>query len=147
MTTIVPPEGGRELVARGSRMLFKAVGATTRGRFSLMDRTLPPRGRAPAAHRHPETLEMFVVLEGTLTFILEGKRTAVGSGSCVIVSDGDSHTFVNESDVAARVLIIHAPALDAYFEDLATLWAGAEPPSPDEEAANMRRHGLEPDRG
>ena len=144
MTQVVPPKGGKEFVARGSRMLFKAVGATTGGRFSLMDRTLPPHGRPPAAHRHPETAEMFLVLEGTLTFILDGERQAVDAGGCVIVSEGASHTFVNDFDAPARTLIIHAPALDGYFEDLAALWAREQPPTPDEEVDNMRKHGLEP---
>ena len=144
MTTIVPPGGGMQLTARGSQMLFKAVGATTGGRFSLMDRTLPPHGRPPAPHRHPGALEMFLILEGTLTFILDGERATVEANGCVIVSEGASHTFVNESDAPARTLIIHAPALDGYFEDLASLWAREEPPTADEEAANMRKHGLEP---
>lgn len=144
MTTIIPPDGGRELVARGSRMLFKAVGATTNGRFSLMDRALPPHGRPPAPHRHPGTLEMFLVLDGSLTFTLDGERHRVEAGGCVIVPEGASHTFVNDSDSPARTLILHSPALDGYFEDLAALWARTEPPTPDEEAAVMRRHGLEP---
>jgi Cupin domain len=80
MTLILPSGSGHWLVARGSRMLFKATAATTGGRFSLMDRTIPPHGRAPAAHRHPATLEMFMVLEGTLDFVLDGQRTAVDAG-------------------------------------------------------------------
>jgi uncharacterized cupin superfamily protein len=144
MTIVMPPDGGKELNARGSRMLFKAVGATTGGRFSLMDRTLPPHGRPPAAHRHPGTVEMFLVLEGSLTFILDGERATVDAGGCVIVSEGAAHTFVNESDAPTRTLIIHAPALDRYFEDLSALWARDQPPRADEEGANMRRHGLEP---
>jgi hypothetical protein len=42
------------------------------------------------------------------------------------------------------VLIIHAPALDSYFEELAELWAASEPPSHEAELDLMRRHGLEP---
>jgi quercetin dioxygenase-like cupin family protein len=125
-------------------MLFKAVAATTGGRFSLMDRTLPPHGRPPAAHRHPAALEMFLVMDGTLTFGIEGERTTVDAGGCLIVPEGASHTFVNESDAPARTLIIHAPALDGYFEDLAALWSRAQPPTLAQEAATMRKHGLEP---
>ena len=144
MTTVVPPGEGRRLVARGSQMLFKAVGATTGGRFLLMDRTLPAHGRPPAPHRHPAALEMFLILEGTLTFLLDGERTVVHADGCVIVPEGTNHTFVNESDAPARTLIVHAPALDGYFEELAALWARDAPPSADQEAAIMRRHGLEP---
>ena len=144
MTTVVPPGEGRRLAARGSQMLFKAVGATTGGRFSLMDRTLSAYGRPPAPHRHPNALEMFLIMEGTLTFMLDGERTVVHADGFVIVPEGTSHTFVNESDAAVRTLIVHAPALDGYFEDLAALWARDDPPSAAQEAAIMRRHGLEP---
>jgi quercetin dioxygenase-like cupin family protein len=141
---IVPVGEGRRLEARGSVMLFKATAATTGGRFSLMDRTVPPHGRPPAAHRHPLTVEAFLVLEGALTFIIDGQRTSVAAGGCVILSEGEAHTFVNEGDLPARTLIIHAPALDPYFEDLAALWSRAEDPTTAEELEVMRHHGLEP---
>jgi quercetin dioxygenase-like cupin family protein len=84
------------------------------------------------------------VLDGELTFTLEGQRTPVGAGGFVIVQDAESHTFVNEADRPARVLILHAPPLDGYFEDLATLWSNGRTPDTDEELEVMRRHGLEP---
>src|SRR5689334_7911927 len=125
-------------------MLFKATAASTGGRFSLMDRTLPPHGRPPAAHRHPATLEAFLVLEGELTVLLDGVATPVGAGGFVSVSEGEAHTFANQGDVPARVLILHSPPLDAYFEDLAALWSTGEAPGPEAELEVMRRHGLEP---
>ena len=66
--------------------------------------------------------------------MLDGERTVVSADGCVIVPEGTSYTFVNESDAPARTLIVHAPALDGYFEDLAALWARDEPPSADQEA-------------
>lgn len=144
MPVILAAGDGRHLEARGSAMVFKATAATTGGRFSLMDRTLPPHGRPPAAHRHPDTLEAFLVLDGELTFMLEGERTPVMAGGFVIVSEGEAHTFVNDGDAPARVLILHAPPLDAYFEDLSALWSSGAAPSPEDELEVMRRHGLEP---
>jgi quercetin dioxygenase-like cupin family protein len=141
---IVAAGDGQRLEARGSVMLFKATAATTGGRFSLMDRTLPPHGRPPAAHRHPGTLEAFLVLEGQLTFHIEREPTPVAAGGFVIVSEGEAHTFVNDGDVPARVVILHSPPLDAYFEDLAALWVKGSTPSPEDEREVMQRHGLEP---
>jgi hypothetical protein len=34
--------------------------------------------------------------------------------------------------------------MDAYFEELQALWSGQAPPSPEEERALMKRHGMEP---
>ena len=73
MVTLGPGEGESH-TARGSAMVFKATGATTGGRFSLMDRHLPPGGRMPPAHRHVQCVEAFFVLEGDVTFVLDGRR-------------------------------------------------------------------------
>ncbi len=76
-----------------------------------------------------------------------GDDTVLGRpGSFVLVPGGVAHTFGNSATAPARLLIIHAPAMDAYFEALQTLWSGQVPPSPEEEIALMRRHGMEPGR-
>jgi quercetin dioxygenase-like cupin family protein len=135
---------GKVLSARGSTMVFKAVQATTSNAFSLMERTLPPGGRKPPAHIHTNCEEAFYVLEGEIEFSL-GAATYLGRpGSFVLVPGGVAHTFGNPGTVPARVLVIHAPAMDAYFEELQTLWSGAVPPTREEEMALMRRHGMEP---
>ena len=59
---------GHHLDARGSDMWFKARAADTQGRYSFMERTLPPGGRMPPAHRHRENDEAYFVLEGDVTF-------------------------------------------------------------------------------
>ena len=48
-----------------------------------------------------------------------------------------------EPQAEARLLVIHAPAMDAYFAGLHELWNRAEPPTPDEERALMARFGME----
>ena len=44
----------------------------------------------------------------------------------------------------SRLLIIHTPAMDSYFEELQELWSGQVPPSAEDEKALMKRHGMEP---
>jgi quercetin dioxygenase-like cupin family protein len=138
------PGEGRRLQARGSELLFKAVGSTTGGRFSAMERTIPPSGGTPPAHRHPATVEAFYVLDGSLAFEIEAGQFHASTGTFILVPEGASHTFGNAGSAPARVLIIHAPALDQYFEDLARLWEGPEEPRREVELQLMRRHGLEP---
>jgi len=41
-------------------------------------------------------------------------------------------------------LVLHAPPLDAYFEELQALWSGASAPTREDELALMQRHGMEP---
>jgi hypothetical protein len=51
--------------------------------------------------------------------------------------------FGNAADREARLLVIHAPAMDAYFAELHKLWNRGEAPSPAEERALMARFGME----
>ncbi|MGA2209153.1 MAG: cupin domain-containing protein [Acidimicrobiales bacterium] len=130
--------------ARGSEMWFKATASDTGGRFSLMERTLPAGGRMPPAHRHAGNEEGYFVLEGAVEFrvgddVVEGRQ-----GTFVLVPAGEAHTFGNTSNDPARVLVLHAPALDGYFGDLEELWSSPEPPEHETELALMRRHGMEP---
>jgi mannose-6-phosphate isomerase-like protein (cupin superfamily) len=141
---IVPAGKGKVVTARGSVMAFKAIAAQTDGDFSLMERTVPPRGRRPLPHRHVNCSEAFWVLAGTITFVLDGREYPGGRDDFLLVPRGASHTFGNDGDEPARLLVMHAPAADAYFAELEALWSGATPPTPEQERALMARHGMEP---
>jgi quercetin dioxygenase-like cupin family protein len=140
---IVLAEGeGQVYNARGSELVFKAGRATTDGRFSFMDRTLPPGGRRPPKHVHVGASEAFYVLEGEIEFWLDDDTTRQGPGAFVLVPGGVSHSFANAGPAPARLLILHAPAMDAYFQELHDLWLSDEPPTPEAEKELMRRHGM-----
>ena len=141
---IVAPGEGHLLTARGSVMAFKAVADQTGGDFSLMERTLPPGGRRPPAHRHVNCSEAFFVLDGQISFVLDGRDLTGGPGDFLLVPRGAAHTFGNEGTEPARLLVLHAPAMDAYFEELHRLWASGEPPATEQERALMARYGMEP---
>jgi mannose-6-phosphate isomerase-like protein (cupin superfamily) len=141
---IVGPGEGHQLTARGSVMAFKAVAAQTGDDFSLMERTLPPGGRRPPAHRHVNCSEAFFVLEGQVSFELDGHALSGGPGDFLLVPRGAAHTFGNASPEPARLLVLHAPAMDGYFEELHRLWASGEPPAPEAERQLMARFGMEP---
>jgi quercetin dioxygenase-like cupin family protein len=141
---VLDPGQGDALQARGSVMLFKAVAATTGGAFSLHERHLPPGGRRPPPHRHTDAQEAFYVLEGEVELTLGPEAVRGGPGTFVLVPGGLAHTFGNPSSVPARVLVLHAPAMDQYFRELQALWAGPTPPDRDAELGLMRRHGMTP---
>ena len=144
MTGIVPSGQGRRLTARGNVMAFKAVAAQTGGDFSLMERTVPPGARTPPPHRHVNCSEAFFVLDGTITFWLDSAELTGGAGDFLLVPRGAGHTFGNRSAEPARLLVLHAPAMDAYFAELDALWSGPEPPTPTAERELMSRYGMEP---
>jgi mannose-6-phosphate isomerase-like protein (cupin superfamily) len=136
-------DGVRHYRARGSDMFFKAIAEEDDGDFSLMERTLPPGGRRPLAHRHTNCSEAYFVLDGALTVIVEGQELTLEPDDFLLVPRGTSHTFGNGGDIDVRLLVIHAPAMDAYFSGLHDLWNAEAPPTPDEERALMSRFGME----
>jgi mannose-6-phosphate isomerase-like protein (cupin superfamily) len=144
MNQIVPSGQGHLLTARGNVMAFKAVAAQTGGDFSLMERTVPPGARMPPPHRHVNCSEAFFVLAGTITFRLGEAELSGRAGDFLLVPRGAGHTFGNTGTEPARLLVLHAPAMDAYFEELHRLWAAGEPPPREAERELMSRYGMEP---
>jgi mannose-6-phosphate isomerase-like protein (cupin superfamily) len=138
-----PGEGQAQFSARGSVMYFKALAEQDDGDLSLMERTLPPGGRRPPAHRHVNCSEAYFVLDGEVAVIVEGEELRLRREGFVLVPRGTAHTFGNAGAEAARLLVIHAPAMDAYFAALHDLWHRDEPPTPDEERDLMARFGME----
>jgi quercetin dioxygenase-like cupin family protein len=130
--------------ARGSEMWFKATASSTQGRLSLMERTLPPGGRMPPSHSHGGNDEAYFVLDGTVEFRVAGQVFEGTSGTFVLVQAGEPHTFGNTGSRPARLLVLHTPALDGYFEELEQLWAAPVSPDRDTELELMRRHGMDP---
>jgi len=136
-------EAQQQYTARGSVMFFKAVAAQDGGDLSLMERTLPPGGRRPPPHRHANCSEAYFVLDGLVSVTVEDEELTVGPEGFVLVPRGTAHTFGNATGREARLLVIHAPAMDGYFAGLHDLWNRDEPPSPGEERALMARFGME----
>jgi mannose-6-phosphate isomerase-like protein (cupin superfamily) len=137
-------EGLRQYTARGSVMLFKALAEHDDGDFSLMERTLPPGGRRPPPHRHVNCSEAYFVLDGLVGVTVDGQDLTVGAEGFVLVPRGTAHTFGNAGGGEARLLVLHAPAMDAYFAQLHELWNRAQAPSPDQERELMARFGMLP---
>lgn len=134
---------GKRYTARGSLMLFKALAEEDDGDFSLMERTLPPGGRRPPPHRHTNCSEAYFVLGGLVSVTIDDRELIVEHEGFVLVPRGTVHTFGNAGEADARLLVIHAPAMDAYFASLHELWNRGEPPSPEEERTLMARFGME----
>ena len=138
-----PGEGHAQYTARGSVMYFKALAELDDGDLSLMERTLPPGGRRPPPHRHTNCSEAYFVLDGLISVTVEDQDMQVGPEGFVLVPRGTAHTFGNATDRPGRLLVIHAPAMDAYFAALHDLWSQGEPPTTEEERALMARFGME----
>ena len=66
-------------------------------------------------------------MEGSIEFIVGGESRTGGPEFWALAQSGVSHTFGNAGNTPARLVIIHAPAADAYFAELEALWKDSTP--------------------
>ena len=105
MTVVVPPGGGRSY-DMGPR-ITTAFKAETDA-YSISEWWLEPDTLGPGAHQHDDD-DLFFVLEGTISFLVDGDWLDVPAGSFVAVPGGTLHDFRNRSDARAGFLNISSP--------------------------------------
>lgn len=79
-------------------------------RFNLALITIEAGRAGPPPHRHRDEDDSFFVLEGELTFTVEGREIEARAGTFVLVPPGHEHAFENRDSTPARILNVHAPA-------------------------------------
>jgi quercetin dioxygenase-like cupin family protein len=134
--TLAQAAAGRAVAVVGDVYRFLATGEQTDGKYALWEAIVPPGG-GPPPHAHSREEEGFYVLEGEITFSVNGERTVAGPGTFANMPVGVPHAFRNESGRPARMLISVAPAgiEGMFFEVGQELPAGATaapPPGADE---------------
>lgn len=67
-------------------------------------------GRELESHVHGAEDDSFYILEGELTFNLDGREVLATPGTFVLVPPGVEHGFRNSGAAAVRMLNVHAPA-------------------------------------
>jgi mannose-6-phosphate isomerase-like protein (cupin superfamily) len=113
-----PGEGERHGVG-DSEAVIKAGSAETGGTFFLSETTLAPGFPGPPPHHNERLLDMFYVLEGTLTMVLGDETHELGPGSFVCVPPGVVHAFANKSARPVRMLNFNTPGgWENYMRDL-----------------------------
>jgi quercetin dioxygenase-like cupin family protein len=88
---------------------FLATGEDTNGKYALWEAVVPPGG-GPPPHVHSREEEGFYVLDGEITFTVNGEQVVAAAGTFANMPVGTPHSFKNESGQPARILISVAPA-------------------------------------
>src|ERR1700722_9461777 len=107
--TVRTPSEGRTIAIVGDVYRFLATGDETNGKYALWEAIVPPGG-GPPPHVHSREEEGFYILEGEITLRIGGERLLTTAGMFVNIPVGTPHSFKNESDHPARMLISVAPA-------------------------------------
>src|SRR5262245_20454354 len=144
------PAEGRTVAVVGDVYRFLATGEDTAGKYALWEAIVLPGG-GPPPHVHSREEEGFYVLEGEITFTVNGERVVATAGTFANMPVGTPHSFKNESKKPAKMLISVAPAglEQMFFEVGVPLAEGATtalPPSQEEIEkllAVAPRYGIE----
>ena len=105
---ITLPNGGKHIAIAGDINSILASKADTGGTYSVVEAKVFPKG-GPVAHVQTREHEGFYVLEGEITFTVEGNETVAKPGTFVNVPPNVTHSFKNNTSILAKMLIILAP--------------------------------------
>jgi quercetin dioxygenase-like cupin family protein len=100
----------------GERLVFTKTSAETNGEYVLFECLVKPSGFVAAAHVHPFQQERFQILEGSVTFRIDGQELPTTAGDAILIPAGRSHQFWNAGGEEARFACEVRPALQ--FEQL-----------------------------
>ena len=95
--------------------------------FTLLEITNPPGGGVPP-HVHERDDETVVLVEGTVTALIDGAPEQMSPGDVVFIPRGVVHAF-EAGDAGARVIAITSPGgSESMLRDGAPAKTGQEPP-------------------
>jgi hypothetical protein len=117
---------------------MKALANETGGSYALWDTMVPPGVGLPP-HTHTKEEEYWYLLDGELTWTVDGKSWKATKGAFIHLPRGSSHSFANPTDKPAWAINSVAPGgFDQWFFEVgvpvADRYAPGEPPAPTPES-------------
>jgi quercetin dioxygenase-like cupin family protein len=143
LTTSTEPS----LIATGERDAYWFLGAlatikasteTTGGRVAVIEH-LAPQGHGSPLHVHTREDEWFYVIDGELTFWVDGEVSVAPAGSFVFGPKGLPHTFIVSSEVARFLLVTEPAGFEGFTRALGEPAARREIPPPASEPPDFDR--------
>jgi mannose-6-phosphate isomerase-like protein (cupin superfamily) len=121
----LPPGGGRSYQAGPMHAVFKADGEETGDRYCVSEWWLEAGDPGPGPHSHEDEVELFYVIDGTMSFLAGETWLDAPRGSFLRIPAGVVHAFENRGSERAGVLNVSVPGgfeammprIVAYFAD------------------------------
>jgi uncharacterized RmlC-like cupin family protein len=105
---------------------YLATGQSTHGQFGLYRWELKENSPGTNAHFHRTMSESFFILSGRVRLFNGDKWINATTGDFLYVPEGGIHSFGNDSNEPASMLILFSPGAprEGYFQALAEIAAG-----------------------
>jgi mannose-6-phosphate isomerase-like protein (cupin superfamily) len=139
---VIPPEAGRPVAAFGSVAMFQLEGGHTAGHLCLVLAETPP-GAGPPPHVHHSDDELFLVLQGELSFLTPTGWVKTTPGTAVYIPRGVPHTFQNTGSTPSRHWALTSPSgFEDFYTKAAELFASGAA-NPNRLQSLAREYGYE----
>ncbi len=143
------PGEGEALWFLGTLALVKATAESTGGRVAVIEQRAP-RGSGSPLHVHHNEDEWFYVIDGELTFWVDGRVIGAPAGSFVYGPRDIPHTFTVSSEQARFLLVTEPAGFEAFMRACSEPATRPEmppaPSAPPDMEAMIRlaaQHGIE----
>jgi mannose-6-phosphate isomerase-like protein (cupin superfamily) len=122
---LLKPGEGRVYNCGTMTAVFKADENETAGKYSISEWWLEPNSDGPGAHQHEDNDEVFYVLEGTSSILVDDKWIDADKGTFVRIPAKTIHDFANKTDKKTGLLNFfipggferNMPAIVKWFEE------------------------------
>ena len=137
---------GRVINVLGAPHVFKATSAETGNSFCCVEASIAPGSSVPP-HTHTHEDEAFYVLAGEIILdtVDRPAPSRLGAGAFFFAPRGRQHSFRNEAEVEARILVFCLPGagMERMFIDMDAAGCGnGGAPGTDEIVAITARAGV-----
>ncbi len=102
---------------RRARVSLLVTGEQTQGLFALVQ-TVVRRAEQTPLHAHTLEDECVYVVQGEVTFYLDGNRLDCSAGSCVLLPKGSEHAYCIESEEATLLVLLVPAGLEGSYQEL-----------------------------
>ena len=125
---VLGPGAGRSYQAGPMRAVFKADGEETDDRYCVSEWWLEAGEPGPGPHSHEDNVELFYVIEGTMSLLAGDTWFDAPAGSFLRIPAGVTHDCQNRGTASAGVLNVFLPGgFEAMMQAIVD-WCAAKTP-------------------
>lgn len=111
------------VILPGGVINFRVSSPETEDRVGVYENELDPYALGAPMHLHRKMEEIFHVIEGQMSIILDTEHVLANAGNTILIPRGTPHGFSNRSKNPLKFLLIFSPAQarEGYFKGMAEL--------------------------
>ena len=119
-TTLKEANDKQTLQNPGWNGIFDVTSDTTQGTLGLYTMSYAPGANGALPHYHKKMMEIFNVLEGAISVLINGKWRTIEAGSTVVIPTMTIHGFKPLADRSCKIQILFTPNMkrEDFFLDL-----------------------------